>query len=888
MNVREAKTEVGALVFPRERTVPGPFDSATLAGLWPVAVRVHTGCLIAVGAAAVSTGIRSGDLLRVVPYLVIAPLLAVTFGAWARRLRDTPLLLTYLEMALIVLAALADGPIRPVVALFTFPLALMACMFHPGRRVVVTLAVFTLTTFDLALIAGLSPPLVIAVSAGVVCAMAAIPASLALTHVTRAGERLVTVFDSLDKVFWQESAVDSVMDVSHRAVDVFGYELERWTEPDFWRSRVHPDDLDRLNSEIVGTYGQAGAHSHLFRFLHADGSYRWVENRVVSIAGPDGGHAHFRGVMMDRTEATLLAENERRIAEVIANSPLGHVVIAPEREGDVETMRVIMANKAAQRMVPVQGVALEGALLSDLRAILPRLSEINGVVIDAISSAGVVEVETEAIDGRRFSLRLQAISDGSVSVALEDVTQRHADAQRIERMATVDSLTDLPNRLSLHEKLTGLLVGRAADAPVALAVLDLNHFKEVNDALGHYIGDQLLIEVGHRVRAHVGQSFVAPLGGDEFAIVSEVASRHEARELIAGVTAALDEPFRLGDLTLQSSASVGIAYWPWDGSSPDELLRHADSAMYTVKRHGLGWSEYDPGLDSSGVRRVRLLGEVRDAIERDELELWYQPIVGVATGEVCKVEALARWRHPDLGLIMPDEFVHLAEISGSIKSMTRWVVERAMADADAFAELGYGVGVTVNLSARNLYEYDLVDWFESVIERRGMPANGIELELTETDVMEDSAAALAILTRLSGLGFRHCIDDFGTGFTSLDQLRRLPMSTLKVDRSFVAGIADTLADATIVRSVIELGHNLGMSVVAEGVEDTATLTRLAQFGCDLAQGYLFAKPMPFTDAVEFLSTSRVTGPRTSATPIGASAAEVSVESDISRRDPSVN
>ena len=154
--------------------------------------------------------------------------------------------------------------------------------------------------------------------------------------------------------------------------------------------------------------------------------------------------------------------------------------------------------------------------------------------------------------------------------------------------------------------------------------------------------------------------------------------------------------------------------------------------------------------------------------------------------------------------------------------------------------------------------------------------------------MEDSAAALAILTRLSGLGFRHCIDDFGTGFTSLDQLRRLPMSTLKVDRSFVAGIADTLADATIVRSVIELGHNLGMSVVAEGVEDTATLTRLAQFGCDLAQGYLFAKPMPFTDAVEFLSTSRVTGPRTSATPIGASAAEVSVESDISRRDPSVN
>jgi len=423
--------------------------------------------------------------------------------------------------------------------------------------------------------------------------------------------------------------------------------------------------------------------------------------------------------------------------------------------------------------------------------------------------------------------------------------------RRLAYTASHDQLTGLVNRAVLHERVEQAPL----DADLAVLLADLDNFKEVNDALGHHVGDELLVEVGRRVVDAVGpDATVGRLGGDEFALALPGCDRAAAIETADRITAALRRAFVIDGLTIEVGASIGIALRPVDRGdlTAELLLRDADVAMYQAKQAGRPFRVYDPSDDHSSVRRVTLMGELRSAIADDQLELWYQPGLDLHTGQLNCMEALVRWRHPRHGLLPPSEFIELAEISGAIDDLTRWVIERSVRDSLRLEDLGRSLLVSCNLSVRNLHDRALLEWINEFVGSVGLPPKGLYLELTESQIMEDPAGASTVLTSLAELGIGSAVDDFGTGYSSLAMLLHVHASVLKIDRSFVADLLVTREADVMVRSMIDLAHNLGMVVVAEGVEDQPTLDRLAQLGCDFIQGFHIARPMPFDHLVGFL------------------------------------
>jgi diguanylate cyclase len=338
---------------------------------------------------------------------------------------------------------------------------------------------------------------------------------------------------------------------------------------------------------------------------------------------------------------------------------------------------------------------------------------------------------------------------------------------------------------------------------------------------------------------------VARLGGDEFAVLLTADGTLEgATRVAADIATALEQPFHLGGISLQVNASVGIAVYPEHAVDSETLARRADVAMYTAKRSGGGSAVYSPEHDQSSVRRLSLLGELRRAIADDELVLHFQPSIDLRTGDICGAEALVRWEHPTHGLTPPTEFIELAEVSGLIQPLTRWVLERSVRQICSWRDEGVHLPVAVNLSVRNLYDLELAPWLNSLLLDHGVEASMLTLEITESELMDDPLYAMEVLGKLKALGLSTSIDDFGTGYSSLAYLKNLPIDELKIDRSFVGSMVTDESDLTIVRSTIDLSHNLGLDVVAEGVEDGATLARLAELGCDRAQGYYLSRPVP--------------------------------------------
>jgi diguanylate cyclase (GGDEF)-like protein len=479
---------------------------------------------------------------------------------------------------------------------------------------------------------------------------------------------------------------------------------------------------------------------------------------------------------------------------------------------------------------------------------LPRYDQLVATIKKVARTGERLSGEISTVRGE-LAVAFQRLVDGSVAFSAEDISDRVQASRALEHSAAHDSLSGLPNRSKLLRSLEAAL---ELAAPVALVMIDLDEFKEVNDALGHHMGDRLLQSVAERLNRRFPELLVARLGGDEFAILAADVDLEAARSIAEAVTELFAAPFPLADVMVTGSASVGVAVAPFHASSTAELMQRADVAMYAAKRQRSGWAEYDECFDESSVRRLQLASRLREAFDCRELELWFQPIVTVDDQRVVDLEALVRWRHPELGIVMPDEFIPLAEMSGAIRPLTRFVISEAIRVGHELAARGIVAGVSCNLSARNLYEHDLVEWFDDLVAEHSLPPGGFGMELTETDLMEDSGAARVVLDALVARGVKVAMDDFGTGYSSLAQLRALPIQTVKVDRSFVKGVAVRPDDRTIVRSVIELAHALGREVVAEGVDDAATLATLAELGCGRAQGYYFARPLPERQLFEFL------------------------------------
>jgi diguanylate cyclase (GGDEF)-like protein len=429
--------------------------------------------------------------------------------------------------------------------------------------------------------------------------------------------------------------------------------------------------------------------------------------------------------------------------------------------------------------------------------------------------------------------------------------------EALAHQALHDPLTTLPNRTLLHDRLQqAILAARRDGTALSFLLMDLDRFKEVNDTFGHHYGDLLLQQLAARLQTILRESdTVARLGGDEFGLLLPGTTAMGATWVADKLLMALEQPFVLEGHSFVVEASIGITAYPQHGEDVTTLLRRADIAMYGAKRAGGGYALYTPGEDQHGPRRLALMADLRAAIAHDQLLLHFQPQVDLATGCTRHVEALVRWKHPQHGFMPPDHFIPLAEQSGLIRPLTRWVLDAALRTCHEWHGAGLDVNTAVNLSARSLDDLHLAGLITELLATWGLTPCALTVEVTESALMVDSVRAMQVLTGLHDLGVRIAIDDFGTGYSSLSHLRRLPVDEIKIDKSFVVDMAAREDNALIVRSIIDLAHHRDLAVVAEGVETLQIRDLLAGLGCDMAQGYGVSRPLPAADLTRWLQES---------------------------------
>jgi diguanylate cyclase (GGDEF)-like protein len=505
----------------------------------------------------------------------------------------------------------------------------------------------------------------------------------------------------------------------------------------------------------------------------------------------------------------------------------------------------------------------DGAQLLDRK----QLEEL-GIVDHLVSSELIVaSVGDESgyfgvlvITGRTGAARRFAPSDAARA---QNLTEQLASSlrkgmlhQRIEKEARHDGLTGLPNRTSFERSVAEATANRLPSAVLFVLMLDLDRFKEVNDTLGHHAGDDLLIEVSRRMSAQLRPGDVlARLAGDEFAIVAERADREEMLDLGRACVREAGRPVTLDGLEIVVTASAGLAVIDDDDEDAGVPLRHADIAMYNAKSQRLGVEVYRDEIDRRTPARLSMLGDLRAAIEQDQLKIHYQPKLDLATGTVIGAEALVRWTHPVRGMVPPIQFVRVAEDTGLIKQLTDLMLGRGIRTLREIQDRGYHLGLAVNLSTHDLLDTKLAERVNDHLRANGVEPGMLTLEITESSLLIDAPRARSTINELNDIGVRMSIDDFGTGYSSLSYLRRLPVVELKIDRSFVANVLLDEQDEVIVRSTIDLGHNLGLVVVAEGVENNEVLEHLRHFGCDVAQGFCISRPLAANHFVSWLATT---------------------------------
>ncbi|HET9644518.1 MAG TPA: bifunctional diguanylate cyclase/phosphodiesterase, partial [Burkholderiaceae bacterium] len=459
--------------------------------------------------------------------------------------------------------------------------------------------------------------------------------------------------------------------------------------------------------------------------------------------------------------------------------------------------------------------------------------------------------EPDAFDETELQLLKATAEDLEFGIGVLRSRSRVAAAEEtVRRLAFVDAVTGLPNRVRLRELLAEAIDRASAQRrPLALLRIEIERFRELNETLGDVEMDKLLQGVARRLEGLLGSDGrITRIAEDEFAVVLPGFGAEAAADVGRRLASALAEPIELHELLLDTRSAVGIAFFPGHGAEADALMRRASIALDQAKRSGSGVSMFREGQDRERQQRLSLIGDLRRAVVRDELRLYCQPQMHLATGRICGAEALVRWNHPRLGMINPGEFIKLAESGGIITPLTYWVLDAALRQRYEWQQQGIDQTLSVNLSAHDLREPKLIEHISDALETWGARPGWIGIELTESALMEDPAGALETLQRLKRHDVRLAVDDFGTGYSSLAYLQQLPVDEIKIDQSFVSSMITNADSQTIVRSTIDLAHNLNLQVVAEGVEDQRTFERLAELGCDRAQGYCISRPIP---AAEF-------------------------------------
>jgi diguanylate cyclase (GGDEF)-like protein len=467
---------------------------------------------------------------------------------------------------------------------------------------------------------------------------------------------------------------------------------------------------------------------------------------------------------------------------------------------------------------------------------------VNGEVLGALAMSAA---EPDAFDAAEVKLLGELADDLAYGIAnLRTGVQHRAAQATITRLAYYDTLTGLPNRTLLLEKLAAAIAASSAPGTLALLHLEVSRFSEINKVLGYSAGDELLRKLAARLQGAAQEALLARVGEAEFALLLPAAGAVAAVEVARHLVDLLNEPVEVADLMIDTRVGVGIALFPDHATDADTLVRRANAAVHQSGPAHSGFVMYTGGHEQGNTRRLSLMGDLHRAIEHGELQLYCQPKVDLATQRVCGAEALVRWEHPLKGMISPGEFIPLAEQAGTITPLTNWVLEAAFRQVHCWSRAGHTRPLAINLSALDLYDPGLVDRVRGLFGMTGIARGLIQFELTESALMVDPTDALETLTRLKQLGVELFVDDFGTGHSSLSYLQKLPVDAVKIDQSFVMPMESNEDSQVIVRSTIELGHNLGLKVVAEGVESEAIWHRLAALGCDVAQGYFIGRPLP--------------------------------------------
>ena len=550
-------------------------------------------------------------------------------------------------------------------------------------------------------------------------------------------------------------------------------------------------------------------------------------------------------LMVDRTRAQEAAQ---RLAAIVQSSSDAIYSLAADRT-------VTSWNAGAERLLGWPAAEMFGHPIASVWP--PEQFEVNRSMFErAFAGEVVTEVETVRLhrDGTRVAVTVSwsPIKDDSgvitgVSVIARDITQRKQLEEQLVCQALHDPLTGLANRALFTDRLEHALArGRRPGATVAILVIDLDGFKDINDSIGHDAGDDLLTIAGMRLQGYARPGdTVARLGGDEFGVLLEDIAAAEAVRSAEALLEGLATPIVLRDRDLTPTASIGIAIAA--GEDAETLLRNADTAMYAAKRQGKGrYALFEPAMHATIIERLDLAADLSRAVEKRQLHLCYEPQISLGSGRICSLEALVRWRHPTRGEVSPGEFIPLAEETGMILAIGRWVLGEACRQVKAWQELWPApapLTIAVNLSARQLQHPGIVDEVHAALAAAGLHPKSLVLEITETAIMEQLDAATTILSELRRLGVRLALDDFGTGYSSLSYLQRLPVDILKIDRSFVAGVAKSTEDSALARGILTLGQTLGLETVAEGIETAEQLAVLRELGCQLGQGYLFARPL---------------------------------------------
>jgi diguanylate cyclase (GGDEF)-like protein/PAS domain S-box-containing protein len=679
---------------------------------------------------------------------------------------------------------------------------------------------------------------------------------------------------ALDGVVWEAIYGQQIVFMSDRSRELFGYEVQAWLEvSDFWQRHVHPDDLERATQVVVAGVQAGGNFQSDYRF-RARGRYLWVRD-VVTVTRDASGSVRLRGVMLDVTEAK---NNEIKLERSEARYELA---MRGANDGiwdwDLSTLHMYGSQRAREIM---------GYSLDENVPITQELVEatIHPDDLERYQAAFMMHIKGETPNiGIEFRVHNK---DGLYRWVLARGVGNRDETGRVTRLA--GSITDLTERGAYYDPLTGLpgrrlLVDRLERAVAShqrdpehgfsLLFLDLNRFKIINDSLGHAIGDALLIEVARRIERSLRPGdLVARWGGDEFVLLLEQASAKEARKIAMRLRLLIGEPFKLDDLETFTAVSIGLVSARNEDASAEntsaknasaaDYLRSADTAMYSAKALGTGIEEYDLAMHSEALERMDLETALCRAIEHDELRVFYQPIIDVQAGRIKSFEALVRWQHPKRGLVPPSDFIPLAEETGLIVQIGEWVLEESCRQLRAWRDAGLvGTGlvgddlsINVNIASLQLQRHGFVETVAHILEAHQLEASCLNLEITESSVVQGSEHAEATLRELRQIGVGLHLDDFGTGYSSLSYLQRLPITAIKIDRTFIRDIG-LETNREIVRVIVSLAKTLGLGLICEGVETTQQLEWLHEMGCTNVQGYLFSKPVPANEAVQLIERS---------------------------------